>query len=343
MLRPYIADDGAIMRLRKPGGQLSTSTLVALAELVTSYGAPAVHITSRGNIEARALPVPLPEPLVDAVTDLGLLPSLTHERVRNVFANPLNPELTTLVAELDAAIIADPALVELPGRFWFGFTDASGLGLTEPLDVAYQLLDDDSGRLLVAGRSLPVAKADAVAAMIATAHTFLETRPAVDAWNMRDLPADSPVFVGMAPAEIVPASPLTPGPIGDDLVVGLPLGDLTLDQARALAAVTDEIVVTPWRAVVVPNGAAHADALAASGLVTSTESAWGRVSACAGAPFCRNTDRPTMQIAVDLVKVIDADGPHVHLAGCERHCGASDNELILYPDTLQDALAQLTP
>lgn len=330
------------MRLRKPGGHLDTATLLALAELVTSYGASAIHITSRGNIEARALPVPLPEPLVDAIVDLGLLPSASHERVRNIFANPLNAELAPLVADLDAAICADPALVDLPGRFWFGFTDPTALGLTEPLDVTYQRLTSDDGLLLVGGRALPVAPSDAVAAMIETAHAFLETRPAVDSWNVRDLPFDSPVFAGMNPIEIAPASPLTPGAIGDDLVVGLPLGDLTLAQARALASVADEIIVTPWRAVVVPGGSAHADALEASGLIVSSESAWGRVSACAGAPYCRNTSKPTMQIAIDLVKVIDAEGPHVHLAGCDRHCGASDNERIIYPDTLDEALAQLT-
>lgn len=343
LLRPYLADDGAIMRLRKPGGRLTADTLLALTNLATSHGAPALHFTSRGNIEARALPVPLPDPLVTAVVELGLLPSASHERVRNVFAHPLNPALAPLVDELDAAICADDRLTELPGRFWFGFTDASGLGLSEPLDIAYQRFNDDDGRLLVEGRSLAVTPANAVDAMIGTAHAFLDTRPASDAWNIRDLPSDSPVFVGMTPVDAVPAPPLLPGTIGDDLVVGLPLGDLTLTQARAIANVASEVVVTPWRALVMPRGAEHAAALATTGLIVDAASPWGRVSACAGAPQCRNTTRPTMQIAAELVKVIDADGPHVHLAGCERHCGASDNERIIYPDTLADALAQLAP
>lgn len=342
LLRPFLADDGAIMRLRKPGGRIQTATLVSLAELVTSYGSSALHLTSRGNIEARTLPVPLPDPLVEAVVALGLLPSISHERVRNIFANPLNPGLGPLVEALDATLCADPVFIDLPGRFWFGFTDSTGLGLSEPLDVAYQRLTSDEGRLIVGGRAKPVAPWDAVTAMAGIARTFLAERPGVERWNIKDLPSDSPVFAGLNPVEITPAEPLVPGPIGEDLVVGIPLGDLTLEAARALASVASEVVVTPWRALVVGGGARHADALAAAGLVVSSESAWGRVSACAGAPYCRNTTKPTMRIATELVSILDARGPHVHLAGCERHCGASANERIIYPDNLADALAQLS-
>lgn len=342
LLRPFIADDGAIIRLRKPGGRIATTTLVALAETVTSYGSPGLHLTSRGNIEARALPVPLPDRLVETVVELGLLPSVSHERVRNIFANPLNPELISLVSALDEAICADPGLVELPGRFWFGFTDSTELGLTEPLDIVYQRLTSDSGRLIVRSRALPVSPDRAVSSMLKVARAFLSSRPTSQIWNIRDLPDDSAVFAGMNPIETSPSDPLMPGQLGDDLVVGLPLGDLTLDQAKTLVLASAEIVCTPWRAVVVPGGTGHAGHLAEAGLIVSTDSAWGRVSACSGAPYCRNTDRPTMQIAAELVHMIDPEGPHIHLAGCERHCGASADERIIYPDDLSDAMAQLS-
>ena len=63
-------------------------------------------------------------PLTDELTQAGLLPSLSHDRVRHVLASPLpgldgGPDLTRIVWALDKALCARPRLAELSGRFLF--------------------------------------------------------------------------------------------------------------------------------------------------------------------------------------------------------------------------------
>src|SRR5262249_31900538 len=70
-------------------------------------------------------------PLTDELTRVGLLPSLSHDRVRNVLASPLagldgGPDLTGIVRALDAALCARPRLAELSGRFLFAVDDGRG-------------------------------------------------------------------------------------------------------------------------------------------------------------------------------------------------------------------------
>src|SRR4051812_18561644 len=103
---------------------ISAGQLEALARAATRFGSPAMELTSRGNIQLRAITDTAA--VADIVAAAGLLPSHTHERVRNIVASPLSGRIggTTdvrgLVTELDEAIRAEPALAELPGRFMFG-------------------------------------------------------------------------------------------------------------------------------------------------------------------------------------------------------------------------------
>lgn len=188
-----MAQDGAIVLVRVPGGHVGVDTLSAFLAVGERWGAPAVQLTSRGNLQVRALPVPLPEAAVLAVEATGLVPSASHERVRNILAFPLAGDLGGLVADLDAALQADPVLAGLPGRFLFAIVDASGSGLTEPWDLAYQRRSATDGVLLVraAGRApvpagsavpllgMPCPPAAAVAALVARARVFLDSRSTI--------------------------------------------------------------------------------------------------------------------------------------------------------------------
>lgn len=348
LLRPFIADDGAIIRLRVPGGVLATSTLVELTGLARAHGAPVVQLTSRGNLQLRALPDPLPVELVEAVEATGLLPSATHERVRNILASPLAGHLQGLVARLDAALVADPALAELPGRFLFAIADESGDVLTTPWDLAYQQLSPTKGTLLARTDrtlGLPCAPTDAVGALLARAASFLEHRPA-GAWNVRDLPSDSPTLAGLAQCRPAVSGTLVPGIHGDDAVVGVPLGMLDAAQAAVLAGLSERVVLTPWRSLVVPGAARHLDSLGAAGLITGEGDPRGHVSACVGAPYCRRTSTPTLRIAADVAAAMPADlvdaGAHIHVVGCERRCGAtSTSTVVVAPESGHEVLARV--
>lgn len=359
LLRPFIADDGALVRLRMPGGRLATSVLSEVVEIAGTYGAPVVQLTSRGNLQLRALPDPLPLSLIEAVEATGLLPSASHERVRNILAAPLARDLDDLVAAFDAALVAEPRLAGLPGRFLFAFSDASGSMLAERYDVAYQRNSPTSGTLLVGDLSADVHPDDAVAAIIDVALRFLETAPD-GAWNVRDLPAAAlcdllPVWAVAddgAPRWDGPkraiSRPLVPGVVGDDVVAGVPLGMLTREHVEALARVADDVVVTPWRSIAVRGGAAHVNVLRQAGLVTEPVGPWARLSACVGAPSCRRTTVPTLDLARSAAEMVASRGltatQDVHVVGCERRCGTGVSDRVLVaPPTVDDVFAAMTP
>lgn len=351
--RPFLADDGILVRLRVPGGRLATSTLTELMAVAQEFGAPYLQLTSRGNLQLRALPDPLPEQFVARIEATGLLPSATHELARNVLADPLAPELQPLVVGFDDALCADPVLADLPGRFLVAFGDQTGAVLGERWDLAYQRLSATSGVLLAAGHARPVAPPDAVAALIELARAFLGSREGEHVWHVVDLPPHSPVFAGMQPSEFEPCVPLSIGQAGADLVCGVPLGMLDAPMVEALAQTTEQVVLTPWRSLVVPaaigGSGGTAARLAASGLVVETGSGWEAVSACVGAPSCRRTTVPTMELAREAVRQLPlASGTtpaRVHVSGCERRCGApaQHHEDVLMPTAAEMIITAATP
>ena len=91
VFRPWPADDGGLVRLRLIGGRLSGESLAALGEVARTYGDGDVHLTKRANLQLRAMPATdgdLPDEVVEAIAATGLLPSRTHELVRNVMVSP---------------------------------------------------------------------------------------------------------------------------------------------------------------------------------------------------------------------------------------------------------------
>lgn len=340
MFRPFLADDGAIIRLRVPGGHISVSMLTEIIAIADDFGAPMVQLTNRGNLQLRALADPLPGDLLERLQRTGLLPSPDHERVRNILAAPLNQGLGSTVRELDAAICSDPALAALPGRFLWAVSDASGAVLGEAWDLALQVLDDERSLVLAGDHAIEVPRAKAVHAIIARARAFLTDRDVATIWNVRDLPSNASVFAGMHPHLASAAPALEPGPIGGDLVVGVPLGFLQTTHVQALAAVASRVTITPWRSMLIEGAADAAAELQARGFTVTAQSPWARLSACVGAPSCRRTISPTLELARSVAPLMAAAGPRVHVVGCDRACGqpASPHLSIVAPTTVQHLL-----
>lgn len=332
-----MADDGALVRLRVPGGRISTSVLRELIGIASDFGAPCLQLTSRGNLQLRALPHPIPDALAGLIESTGLVPSVSHELVRNVLAAPLAPHLRDLVEDFDTGLRADPALAALPGRFMVAFSDESGSVLGERWDLAYQQLSPITGRLLAArpGASVvgtEVAPMHAVAELLRRARMFVTDRERSEVWNVRDLCDGAPLLRGLAPVPLDPAPPVALGAHHDDLVCGVPLGMLDPAMVDALERAADTVTLTPWRSVVVP-AAASPDAavtvrLAESGLVTAAGSAWELLTACVGAPSCRRTSTRTMALAREAMPDLPATARRTHVSGCERRCGAPAQEHI---------------
>ncbi len=101
------------------------------------------------------------------------------------------------------------------------------------------------------------------------------------------------------------------------------LGELSVAQVRRLADLAPELLITPWRTLVLPvphDPAAAVVALRGAGLVVDPDHPAVQVSACAGTPGCARSLADVRAHARDLI----ADGARraVHVSGCTRRCGA---------------------
>ncbi|MGW0842337.1 precorrin-3B synthase [Streptomyces sp. NPDC002787] len=182
-LRLHTADDGALARVRLPGGVLTVSQAEALGEAARRLGDGELHLTSRGNVQLRGLADGCGAELAEALSAAGLLPSAAHERVRNIVASPLSGldgqglrDVRPWLTGLDAALCASDAARALSGRFLFALDDGRGDVAGLGADVTVRATDDGSAvlRLGTADEALLVSDADAPRAALAAAETFLE-------------------------------------------------------------------------------------------------------------------------------------------------------------------------
>jgi precorrin-3B synthase len=318
---------------------ISAAQLEALAHAATRFGSPAMELTSRGNVQLRAITDTAA--VAEMVAAAGLLPSQTHERVRNIVASPLSgriggmTDIRGLVTDLDEAIQSEPALAELPGRFMFGVDDGRGDISGLAADVGVHFLDESTAALLLTGRDTGVrlTNPDVVPALIAIATRFAATRGT--AWRVAEL-ADWTSLLEHFTPQAEPGAAWQPAvrpPVGwlpqDDgrvaLGAAVPLGVLQARVAEFLAAIGAPLVITPWRSVLVcdlDEGVADVSlrVLAPMGLVFDEHSPWLKVSACTGSPGC---DHSAADVRADATAALDepADG-HRHFVGCERACGS---------------------
>jgi precorrin-3B synthase len=186
-LRLHAAADGPLARVRVPGGRLTGAQLTVVHELAARWGDGCVELTSRANLQLRALrEAPVAE-LAARLRAAGLLPSETHELVRNIVASPLAGGLP--VHSLDRALCADSSLAELPGRFLFALDSGDG-DVAFGADVAALPVGDEVA-ILFAGvdAGLRVPPAGVVPALLAAAHAFLAERAAQQSTPPSDTPA----------------------------------------------------------------------------------------------------------------------------------------------------------
>jgi precorrin-3B synthase len=344
-LQVHQAADGALLRVRLPGGMITAAQLTALADASNEFGSGTLELTARGNIQLRAITDVTT--VAEAIAGAGLLPSATHERVRNIVASPLSgrvggrADVRTWVHELDAAVCAEPGLVGLGGRFWFSFddgrADVSGLGA----DVGVHVFEDGCG-VLLAGRDtgIRLAAGDVVTTLLAIAVRFTETRG--NAWRVKELDDPTSLLPGAQLGDgflVVTRPPV--GWINQDLSgqegritlgAAAPLGVLPARVAEYLTAIEAPLVITPWRSVLVCDlDEAVADValrvLAPLELVFDENSPWLNVSACTGSPGCAQS---TADVRADAADSLETDSDvHRHFVGCERACGSPASGQVL--------------
>ena len=334
------AADGPLARIRLPGGILSPPQLDVLARAATDLGNGAIELTVRGNVQLRAVSDSVA--LADRLIEAGLLPSPTHERVRNIVASPLSGrigglvDIRELVHELDRMLLNVAELAALPGRVLFsiddGRGDVSGLGA----DFGLHAVSAETFALILGGADTGsrVDVGAGVTHLAAAAQAFVRIRGSQ--WRLHEVPDGAARILShldvTASAAPVGFEPDVAPPIGwlpqDDgqvaLGAGVRFGTLDARTAEFLAAVDRPLVITPWRTIVLTDlddwmAEQVVRVLAPMGLIFDSESPWLSVTACTGRPGCAKS---LADIRGDAAEAVEADSLPVlgrqHWSGCER-------------------------
>jgi precorrin-3B synthase len=337
VLALHVAQDGGLARVRVPGGVLAGAQVAAL-RAAADLGNGLVDVTSRANVQVRGL---APAAAVDVAALLrgaGLLPSAAHDRARNVIASPLAgrharaiADTDAVVARLDEAICARPALAALPGRFLFAVDDGSSVALRPAADVTLVARSADVHAVALDGRFAGdgLAVADAVALAVAAAERFVSIG---GAWRIAELPGGAAALgFGLSGRLTRHAPTLAPGRTtqrdGRVAVTALvPLGQLDAATLRALEGCGLGVRLGTGRTLTVVDVAPAAASaterfLASLGLVLEARSGWCGLTACAGIGRCAKARFDVRAAAAQRARVRRPDGGLEHWAACERRCG----------------------
>ena len=352
------ARDGLVARIRLPGGYAGAGRLRSLAAMAERFGDGSVDLTARGNVQIRGIRPGAADGIVRRAAAAGFVPSPAHDRARNILASPFaglagHPGLRGLVRQLDRAILAEPELAALPGRFLFSLDDGTGHARLGACDVGLRRNADDieprghadDVELIVAGRrtGLRGTAAHGITLAIAAARAFvaqLQAGPAAGPENPRvgrlaDGGSAVAAAVGGALGGRVADTTdrLPPGVVPDAaplVVVAAPLARLTAAQVRLIARMLrprETARLTAAGRVVLPladppdaaDAARTADAalqrLAAAGLIVTGDHVLSGVTACAGLTCSRSL--ADVRALATRVPGLAA----VHWAGCSRRCG----------------------
>lgn len=269
--RPWVADDGALVRVRLVAGLLGVEALASLVALSAAHGDGDLHLTKRANVQIRAVPYvdeKLPDGFVDVVRDAGLLPSTSHELVRNVMVSPLSgriggrADLRSVAHDLDRLLLGDPACATLAGRFLFTLDDGRGDLVGRTSDLTAVALDDRTVQVRAGSDQWgPVVAVDATARALHTlTKRFLDLRGdgPTAAWHVDELSRpllsdgrdDRSRVTSKRPS--YGRHPQDDGRVAEH--VDVPDGVLSPDlAAEVLAGAGTEVVVTPWRSLLLPD------------------------------------------------------------------------------------------
>ena len=293
ILTLHPARDGHVARIRLPGGYASRAQWTALATLAADFGDGCLDLTARGNVQLRGLPPTAAGELGRRAARAGLLPSGAHDRSRNITASPLSGlgghrPLRRLVSALDAALIADPELAALPGRFLCAVDDGSGGAALADSDLGLRRAGRQVG-LFVAGRSAGVAVpvSAAVPAVLTAAREAIARGVGRQVTRIRDLPDGGASVAASIGGSLGPSAAADNGRLS-----------LGISVARDATSATDS---------------AAASTASASDMTSASDSASDRTVAVIAAPLGRLTGGQVMLIAALL-----RSGEVIRLAAASR-------------------------
>jgi ferredoxin-nitrite reductase len=287
---PTFAKDGRLIRIRTPGGNLSSEQARVLAALGDRFNQP-LQVTNRANLQMRGLPAEIPIEVLQQLQSSGLAARMSAiDHLRNIMASPTAGidsaqiiDTTPFVKELDAYLSSHLELAELSAKFSVGFDGGERVTIANHNDILLKAIDPTHFSLYLVGVPVGVIKAEDCISTIATIATvYLEASQSYQ--GTRKLRLKQLIQEIGAPelcdrARILIQSPPNLGDLGggserkstahigthpqrdaDRHYIGitLPLGRLEPSQLKGLADLSDRwgngtLRLTPWQNLIIPN------------------------------------------------------------------------------------------
>lgn len=339
------AADGHLARIRLPGGLITPIQMQSLVGVADDFGDGHLELTSRGNVQLRGITDV--DGAGERILEAGLIPSPSHERVRNLQLSALTGRRGGLIDarpvldEFDSRLQSDPVLANLPARILFGVDDGRGDIFAQAPDIGVLAFDDQAFDVLIGGKPTgrQVAADGAAALMIGLAHAFLEDR--TDEWRVQDVTdrttIDDVLATLQATGEYRRSEPVSEPRVGwlaqdhDELVAlgsVVAHGRIPARVGEFLAAIERDIYLTPRKEILIVDlSEGMADTvlrvMAPMGLIFDESSPWTRVTDCTGSPGCDKSHADVRgDLALHLTSGDVAIDDRQHWIGCERGCGS---------------------
>ncbi len=286
---PTFAKDGRLIRIRTPGGRLSSQQARVLAALSDCFGKP-LQVTNRANSQIRGLPAEIPPEVLNQLQEAGLAARLSAvDHLRNIMASPTAGidraqliDTTPFVKELDEYLSSHLELAELSAKFSVGFDGGEQVAIASHNDILLRAIDLNGVQfcLYLAGVPIGIIKPEnCIGAIASLAKVYLEASQnyvGVRKLRLKQLIQDIGVQelcdraqLSLIPlsTELIPLSSQSYTHIGNHsqrqthlsyVGISLPLGRLEAWQLQGLADLVDEwgdrtLRLTPWQNLLIPN------------------------------------------------------------------------------------------
>ncbi|MBW4513833.1 MAG: precorrin-3B synthase [Timaviella obliquedivisa GSE-PSE-MK23-08B] len=276
---PTFAKDGRLIRIRTPGGNLSSQQARVLAAVSDLFEIPArgrlgkpLQVTNRANLQIRGLPAEIPLEVLNQLQEAGLAARLSAvDHLRNIMASPTAGidvaqliDTTPLVKELDEYLSSHLELADLSAKFSIGVDGGEQVAIAPHNDILLRAIDLNGVHfcLYLAGIPVGIIKPEECLGAIASlAKVYLKAsqdhdgvrklrvKQLIQNIGVQELCDRAQLSLLPLPSELVPLRSQSHTHIGihaqrqshlSYVGISLPLGRLESWQLKGLADLVDE-------------------------------------------------------------------------------------------------------
>lgn len=360
--RMVMAKDGAIARIKLRLGRLSGTQAHTVAAIAERFGAGAIELSIRSNIQLRGIAPEHWENIVAALHEAGLgADNPGADDVRNVMVSPTAGidrdqicDVTQLASSLLDTLQANEAFYALSPKFSFQIDGGENCAMiSHPGDIWLSAMDQENYAFGLASspdrEALGAIEArHALSFIEALLYRFLSHRGFTRVKHLFEVVSSAEFLAdlkrklafpihsatGWKRKAVTPFSHL--GPIkqsdGSTYIGAMPLmGRLTPQQLRGLSDLSNsgkgELRLTPWQGVILPyvtetRSVEVIEKLRSLGLETTAEAAHARLRACSGSNGCASALADTQTDGRKLAAQLASGKSSVHITGCAKSCAA---------------------